>query len=177
VQQFGNALATLPLGLDQAEDLERLADDLRQGAARAQRAVGILEDHLHPGAHGPQLRGEVATLDQYAPLGRLDQPQQQPAQRGLAAAGFADEGQCLTALDGEGDAIHGAHAGRPRPNAQPAALGEGLAQIAHLDQGLGSGAHAAAPALTQQAARWPGASSNMGGCSAAHRPMRSAQRA
>ena len=123
-----------PAAADEAEGLERFGDDVGDAAARAQRAVGVLEDDLRLAAHLPHLaprqRGEVRALEEDAALARLDQPQEEPAEGGLAAAGFADDRERLAALDRE------ARRRRPRarrsaaPSAKTAAaLAEGLAEI------------------------------------------------
>ena len=157
-----------------------LGDDLGHRPARAERAVRVLEDHLHARPHRPHFLGserrEVAPFDSDAAIGGLDQPQQQPSERGFAAAGFADQSQRLAALHRERYAVDGADApGRPREG-EPAAIGEGLAELGDGDE-VFARAHDVAPAVTQQAADWPGASVNIGGIALAHLSMRSGQRA
>src|SRR4029079_12654382 len=51
--------------------------------------------------------GYLLALEPDRPRGRLDQPQDRPAERRLAAAGLADEAEGLTGADLERDAIDG----------------------------------------------------------------------
>ena len=83
-----------------AADRERLGDDVGGGQVRVQRAVRVLEHHLDAGAAA----GAAAVRRQLAmsvpssrirPDGGLDQPDERAGDRGLAAAGFADDGQRL----------------------------------------------------------------------------------
>ena len=64
---------------------------------RIERGLRILEDHLDARAQGTHTRLiEAADLDAVeldAARGRLKQPDQQAAERGLAGAGFADKAQ------------------------------------------------------------------------------------
>ncbi len=61
------------------------------------------------------------------PAGGVDEPQQQPADGGLAAARFAHQAERLAAPDDEVDAVHGAHL-RHGPLEHPGAHREGLHQ-------------------------------------------------
>ena len=83
-------------------DGERLAEDLVDGLARVQRAVGVLEHHLH------SLRCAVArrrsdprpaTRDLAGPV--RDQPGDGAQHGGLARAGFADQAERLALGDVE----------------------------------------------------------------------------
>ena len=78
---------------------QRLGQDLGHRHGRIQRRVRILEDHLQRAPPRAQRRrvelAEVLALEQHPPGRRLDQPQQQPPERRLAAAGFADHAQRL----------------------------------------------------------------------------------
>ena len=58
-------------------DVERFADRLAYCQAWVERGIGVLEDHLHPAAHGHQIAaphpGHINAVDPNLPLGRLDQ--------------------------------------------------------------------------------------------------------
>src|SRR3546814_7448279 len=89
-------LARLAVRLD-AVDEHRLGYDVADLHARVQRAVRILEDHLHAPPPGdqfplPQLP-QILSLVQDLPRGRPFQLQDAAAGRRLAAAGLADESQ------------------------------------------------------------------------------------
>ena len=75
--------------------------------------IGVLEDHLDLAAHRLQLgrRGgrQVAPSKRDLAAGRLFEPQDQPADRGLAAAGFADQAERLAGIDVEADVLDRAH--------------------------------------------------------------------
>ena len=69
--------------------------------------------------------------------GGLDQPQDHPAQRRLAAAGLADETEGLTAGEVEGDVVHRPdHLGRA---AEPLLLPEVLGRVLHPENGVAPG--------------------------------------
>src|ERR1700679_3053169 len=53
----------------------------------------------------------VAAFETDGSAGRLDQPQDQPRGGGLAAAGFADQCQGLTAVQNKGNTVDGADSG------------------------------------------------------------------
>ncbi|MNC99792.1 hypothetical protein D3C83_181930 [compost metagenome] len=70
-------------------DLQRLGDDVAHPHARTERAVRILEDHLHgtPVAHerGSLQAQDVIAVEADAPLGGTFLQQDQLGGRGLAA--------------------------------------------------------------------------------------------
>ena len=96
-----------------------------------------------------------------APAGRLDQLQHQAAERGLAAARFADDGRRRRRADVEGDAVERVH-GRVRAAddlAQRARHREVLHDIAKLDERchvLGSNAavRRVSASLSRRQAEW-----------------------
>jgi hypothetical protein len=53
--------------------------------------------------------GDVLAVELDRAFGRLEQAQHQLADRGLAAAGFADEAERLAGLNREAHAVDGAH--------------------------------------------------------------------
>ena len=124
-------------GVVPAVDLERLRDDAPHAHPGVQRAEGVLEDDLHALAGGPQLSpregNEVAPLEADAPAARLQQPEDQPACRRLAAPGFTDQPQRLPRLQGEAHSVdradHTASPGEPRP-----AHIEPLLEPGHLEE-------------------------------------------
>src|SRR5262249_41261756 len=135
LEERAHALAAL-LSRPDVRDREPLADDARHAHAGIQRAVRILEDDLHRAPHGAQLAGteleERASVEAHIAGGRLDQPQDQAAEGGLAATGLAHQPEGLPRGDLDGDVLD-----RPpdptRAAEQPTPGGEVLAQRACLD--------------------------------------------
>ena len=107
---------------------------------RVERAVGVLEDHLEAAAAPPQLPGaegeEVLAVEADAPGGRLDQPDEAAAERGLAAARLPHQRQALAARDLEIDAVDRAHHAAVAPQ-QAAADREVLADVGGREQRRG----------------------------------------
>ena len=89
--------------------------------ARIERAVGVLEDHLHLAAHGGECRAversDVDAVDHDRAARHRHQPHDRLAERGLAAARFADQPQRLADGEIEADAAHRAHHARRRVEA------------------------------------------------------------
>ena len=104
LEQLLHAPLDLGVGAD-AVHLERLADDEADALARVQRSVRILEDHHHLAAHrahlGARELGDVAALEDDPPGGRLQQLHDAAGQRGLPAAGLADDAERLALVEGE----------------------------------------------------------------------------
>ena len=79
---------------------ERFAYDFAHRHARVERRVWILEDHLDVSAKpehlGTRHVGEVGTLEQNSPLGRLLEPHDRTTERRLATARLADQAERLT---------------------------------------------------------------------------------
>ena len=73
------------------------------GCARVEAGVRVLEDDLHPAPvrleRGALDVGDVHAVEADRPGRRLDEAQQQPADRRLAAARLADEAEGLAAAD------------------------------------------------------------------------------
>ncbi len=121
--------ALLPVA--HAVDQQRLADDVEERHARIERAVGVLEDHLHLGAQRPQLvPGEPRQVDHAAPFRaeqhlagrRRHRAQDAARRRGLAAAALAHEPEGLALVDREAHVVH-------RPD-----VSHGLAEETLLDR-------------------------------------------
>src|ERR1700692_3424388 len=96
-------------------NFERLAYDFADAHSRIERREGILENHLHFAAQGSQFRAasgkEIAPLDEQFTRVRLDQAQEHARERGLAAAGFADDSERFARAKLEIYVVHGGNAG------------------------------------------------------------------
>ena len=139
LQQLVDALGSRLARRREAVDVERLGDDLAHRLAGVEGGVGILEDHRHLSPLAPHVTGrqlpQVPTLEQDPAGGRLDQANDGPSQRGLAAPGLADQTQGLAGPDREVDAVHGVYVGDRalhdagpdrEPGLHPLQLEEGL---------------------------------------------------
>ena len=100
-------------------NFERLADDRPHAHSRIERSERILKHHLHfaaQRAQGGAARGQkIAAIDEQFARVRLDQAQQHARERGLAAAGFADNGERFARGEFEAHIVDGRDAGRARP--------------------------------------------------------------
>ena len=131
----------------EAEIADRLGQDIAHAHARIEAGERILEHHLHAAAHAAQPPGrkivDALAIQHHLAGGDVEQPQDGPADRRLAAAGLADERQRLAALDLKGHAVH-----RIDPVGlaaeQAAADRKMLLEVVDLEQ---RGAHAAAASL------------------------------
>ena len=124
-----------PLGTAQRRvDHQRLRQRRRDGLARIQGGVGVLEHHLHLAPQGlarGRVGGITAVDAQRAGARRLDQ-RQRPRQRGLAAAGLAHHRQGLARRQFEADAVQRAHRrGRREPAAAHAVVASQVARLQH----------------------------------------------
>ena len=141
-QQLGHAFALPPKV--QAVQMQRLCQDAADRHARVERGERVLEDDLHAPALRPQRggiqRAEVLAFEVHAAGRRLDQPQYQPAERGLAAARLAHHAERLSGLEREVHAVHRLH-GAAGTAEQPVPDSEVLGQPLHLEQRC-AGAHA-----------------------------------
>ena len=94
-------------------DEQRLLQHLAHVHEGVDAGVGVLEDRLGAAAEPSQLAlgrlRQVDAVEHDAPLGDGRQPQRGPAQRRLAAAGLADDGHRLAALQRQRHAVDGAH--------------------------------------------------------------------
>src|SRR5262249_52863417 len=98
---------TLPLGAGGgAVDVERVTDDRADPAARGQRAVRVLEDHLDVAPERLARRlADVLAFEEDAALGDRVQPGDAAGQRRLAAAALTDDAQRLPAAYLKVDAV------------------------------------------------------------------------
>src|SRR3990172_3166461 len=87
----------------------RLEDRAADREARVERRVGILEDHLHPAAKGPQLlllrAAHVDPVEGDAARVGLVQPNQAASERALSAPGLADDAERLLRVKVERDPV------------------------------------------------------------------------
>ena len=143
-QQLGHTVGPFA-AVAHAVHQQRLADIVEQGHARVERAERVLEDHLDLGPQRQQLGGlqrrEVDHLsgaravEDFA-AGRIDGAQDAARGGGLAAAAFANETQGFALVDGEVDAVDGAHVAYG-PLQEALVDGEELLQAAHVEQRAG----------------------------------------
>ena len=120
----------------EAEIADRLGKNVAHPHARIEARERVLEHHLHAPAQRPERRsGEIVdalSVEHDLSRGDVEQPQHRAADRGLAAAGFADERQRLAALDVERHAVDGTDRGRLLPEA--AAQRKMLLEIVDLEE-------------------------------------------
>src|SRR5262249_41618272 len=137
-----------------------------------ERPVRVLEDDLHRASNAAQLaRAQLeqrAAVEAYVAGRRLDQAQEQPAERRLAAARLAHQADRLARRDLQRDVLASAHHRRGTAE-QVAADREVLAQRTGLDQRRTVHAR-------MQAARCDGVFSSSGGTAAAQASMWIGQR-
>ena len=87
-------------------DVKGLADDVLDSHTGVQGRVGVLEDHLHLLAQGPDvLARDLFALELEGTSGGLVQVQECPSDGRLAAAGLTDEAQGLTGFDVERNTV------------------------------------------------------------------------
>ena len=137
----------------EAVDERALADDLADRHARVEARVRILEDHLQVAADGlhlafdgstdflPALRSSAVgtskidlAVERHAPGRRRQEPEDDLAERRLAAAGLPDEAERLAAADVEGHAVDGADRADRRRAEQAALDVEVLDDVLDADQ-------------------------------------------
>jgi hypothetical protein len=96
---------------------ERLAHDVGERHAWVERAVRVLEDHLHLGTQGTEVPTveprevddpAVRRTEQYLAARRLQGPEDTARRGGLPAAALPHQSQNLPFVDREAHAVHGA---------------------------------------------------------------------
>jgi hypothetical protein len=96
-------------------DHQRLDDDLLNTHAGIESGVGILKNGLHATAQGWQLAlrdaGDGLAVKGDGTRGGLEETEDDAGNGAFAGAGFADEAEGFSALDGEGDTVDDGHAG------------------------------------------------------------------
>src|SRR4029453_6416901 len=95
------------LAVADAVDPHRVADDRPDPLPGVQRGVRVLEDHLHLAAQRPKCAGlelpDRAAVEDDVAVGRVEQPHDAAPQRGLPAAGLADDPERLAFRSADGD--------------------------------------------------------------------------
>lgn len=90
-------------------DGEGLGEDLADGHAGVERGVGVLKDDLHAAAEGAEMAGggvgNVGAVEVDRAAGGLDEAKHHAGDGAFAAAGFADDAEGLSAMDGEADVL------------------------------------------------------------------------
>ena len=123
-------------------NLERCGHDTTNGHARVERGVGILEDHLHPLSHSPQVlafeTGQIHSVKRNLAAGSRVELQDGPAGCGLAAPAFPHQAQRLTTIDIKTHPIHRFHIASTPPE-ETTGDGKVLADITEPDQRLSDG--------------------------------------
>ena len=93
----------------EAVDAQPLADAVADRGPRVQAGVRVLEDDLHPAPIGPELGAldprDIRPIELDPARRRVEEAQDHPADRRLAAARLADEPERLAAPDVERDAV------------------------------------------------------------------------
>ena len=139
-ERAGHRLAAVEVAQLALVQHEALADDVDDREPRRQRAIGILEHHLHVAAQRAHRR-EAKAFDRFAEIGdaalRRDQPQNGEAERRLARAGLADDADRLPLADHHADAVHRLHR-TDGPTHQPLLDREPDFQVVHRNDGLGA---------------------------------------
>src|SRR5699024_10161190 len=110
-----------PRGAD-AVHIERVDERIVDGHPGVERGGRVLEHHGHRPPEGAPIGGAVAhrfAAEEHFTRGHRLQADHDPSEVGFAATGFADDTECLTAADVEGDvfdSVHGIGAEKlPRP--------------------------------------------------------------
>ena len=98
---------------DKPMHARRLADDVAHALSGVERGHRVLKDHLHGQRRGLGVGAfearSLTTLEAYGALARRQDPGHHPAERGLAAAGFADQAHHLARLDRERHVVDRMH--------------------------------------------------------------------
>ena len=107
-EQAVDPAVRFPCVAGDAEGPDRLGDDVPHPPARVERGLRVLEDHGEAPADragSVPRRGHVMAVDRHPAPGRPVEAGDQPRDRGLAAAGFADHRQGHALADGEAHAV------------------------------------------------------------------------
>src|SRR5262245_361269 len=151
------------------EVAQRLGDNVLGAHAWIERGVGILEYHLQAVAalpHGATAEAVDAFTVEVDLAGRwLDQLQDHFAGRRFPATRFADETQGFARSERKRDAVDGVDRADLAAE-KPAPHGKVFFEVAHLEHGCGSAAHAGSSvsrSASQQATQWPSDFASSGG--------------
>src|SRR5207237_10173741 len=108
LQELAHARVALNARTD-AEDLEGFANDRADSHARVERGIWVLKDHLDAVAEALELgratSTAMGTIEDDSTGSGLVQPNDCLSERRLAAAGFTDQSEGLTAFDGKRDTV------------------------------------------------------------------------
>src|SRR3954447_4827360 len=130
LHQFLDLLLPLATGGD-VVDRKRVTDDRPAPAARVQRAVRVLEDHLDVPpyrSHRPARElADLGVLEPHRSRRHVVQVGHAARQRGLAASGLADQSEGLALVHLQGDSVDG-------PDHLAAVRRELLVDVLHLEQ-------------------------------------------
>ena len=151
-----SAPAPCACAIVEAVDAQRLRSVVRIDLARMQRAVGVLEHHLHVAAerlaaHGARTRLAV-DRDRAGP--RASSAGDAPQDRRLAGARFADQAEALARGDGEADVVEDPRACVAERRGDASAVDRDVAH-GQLRMRSSSSGRAAAPAAARAAAADP----------------------
>jgi len=113
LEEFADLGAEMVFAFDEFVNDEGLADDGADAHAWVQGAAGVLEDDLHLTAEFAEGRAaggvDVLAVEGDGSRGGGDEAEDGASDGGLAAAGLADEAECFSGSDVEGDAVNGLH--------------------------------------------------------------------
>ena len=86
------------------------ADNIADGHSRVEGSVGVLKNHLHSLPEWEHVnrveRSDVLAVKDYASSCGIVESDDGASGGGLAAAGFADESESLSLLNGEANAVN-----------------------------------------------------------------------
>ena len=155
-EELAHAGAPVAARADPVHD-ERLRDDVADGHARVERRVRVLEDDLQLAPHLAHLlaaeRRQLAPVEADRAAGRLEQPQDAVAGRGLARAGLADEAERLALPDLEADPVDGADVVDGAVDEEARLDREVLLKVGDLEERRAVRAHPVTPAASREPAR------------------------
>jgi hypothetical protein len=113
-ENFAGPFAALGPGKLPFVDREWLGNDFANAHAGIERGERVLEDHLHLAALGAQsLAGQgqhVVTFEKNFSFVGFDQAKEDPRERCLSAAAFANNGECFAGGDFQAHVVHGGKA-------------------------------------------------------------------
>ncbi|MNT20006.1 hypothetical protein D3C72_1552980 [compost metagenome] len=135
-------IALLRAALDHAVHHRRLAHDIQHAQPRIERGVRVLEDHLDRqlllAALVRRQVVEVGAAPQTFALGQRVQADSHAPQRGLAAAGLADQAHHLAGADAQVDVVDRMHHFFMRMGAEQ--VGDARRRVERLHKALGHAA-------------------------------------
>ena len=110
LQEFGDAFLARNFALGELMNIDSFADDLLDGHARIEGAVGVLKDHLEFAPAGAQFGAvqlaNILAVKMNRTGGGFEQADDRAPERGLATTAFAHEAEGLTRLKFEANVVH-----------------------------------------------------------------------